>query len=120
QLLSAYNALAALAGTGWNLSAGGGAAVNIRPGGNVNFQAADANITVSQTGTADNGNIGIGLNPDLNVTSVTASGSVTAGSVAAGSVAAAGAVTAASMTANSFTAGSNILNSTGLTIAGGP
>ncbi len=115
QLLSAYNALEALAGTGWNLSAGGGAAVNIGPGGNVNFQAADANITVSQTGTADNGNIGIGLNPDLNVTSVTASGSVTAGSVAA-----AGAVTAASMTANSFTAGSNILNSTGLTIADGP
>ena len=71
----AISAANTAANAGWNLSGSDTNAVNIGPNGQVDFTG-DSNITVAQTGTEDDGKIGITLNPDLNVTSVTTGNSV--------------------------------------------
>ncbi|MCS4230410.1 autotransporter adhesin [Stenotrophomonas maltophilia] len=62
------------ANAGWNVAVGGSSA-NIGPGGTVTFQG-DSNITLTQTGTDDNGAVRVALNPNLNLG---AAGSVTTG-----------------------------------------
>ncbi|TNE39752.1 MAG: hypothetical protein EP321_14425 [Sphingomonadales bacterium] len=70
---TALNAVNTLASTGWNVSTGGGAPVNVAPGATVDFSAGSSgNLTVTNSGT----NVTMDLNPDLNVTSVTAGNSV--------------------------------------------
>ncbi|MGP5658582.1 hypothetical protein ACTXOV_13525, partial [Psychrobacter celer] len=49
--------------------------VNIGPNGKVDF-VGDSNISVAQTGANDDGKIGINLNPDLDVDSVTTGNSL--------------------------------------------
>ncbi|MGY0560149.1 ESPR-type extended signal peptide-containing protein [Luteimonas sp. A277] len=63
---------------GWNLSGSGADEVNIGPNGSVDFQG-DQNITVAQTGDDQEGVIGVTLNRDLDVDSVTAGDTVVDG-----------------------------------------
>ncbi|WP_201784081.1 beta strand repeat-containing protein, partial [Pelagerythrobacter marensis] len=63
-----------LANAGWNVTDGTTGA-NIGPNGTVTFTG-DANISVAQTGTDDNGEVEIALNPDVDLTPA---GSLTVG-----------------------------------------
>ena len=65
------DAAVAAAGAGWDVSADSGSTANIGSGGSVAFSG-DSNISVAQSGGDNAGAIKITLNPDLNVTSVTA------------------------------------------------
>jgi len=72
---SQLDAVSADATAGWNLAGGSSTPVNIGPNGTVTFTG-DSNITVTQAGTEDAGTVGVALNPDLNVTSVDAGGTI--------------------------------------------
>ena len=89
------------ANAGWNVAVGGSSA-NIGPGGTVTFQG-DSNITLTQTGTDDNGAVRVALNPNLNLG---ATGSVTTGATTVDNA--------------GLTVGSSSVNGTGLRITNGP
>ena len=70
--LSQLDAVNATASAGWNIGSNGDPAVNVAPGGNVDFSSANANIGITQTGTD--------LEFELNsILDLTAAGSVTTG-----------------------------------------
>ena len=69
----ALNAVTAVAGAGWNLSANGGAASNVAPGATVDVSGgASGNISVTQNGS----NLVIDTNPSLTATSLTTGNTV--------------------------------------------
>lgn len=70
--LSQLDAVNATASAGWNIGSNGDPAVNVAPGGNVDFSSANTNIGITQTGTD--------LEFELNsILDLTAAGSVTTG-----------------------------------------
>src|SRR5690606_34358062 len=74
--------VSAAANAGWNVA--GTSTANIGPNGTVTFSG-DSNVTVTTGGAANAGTVNVTLNPDLNVTSVTAD-TVTAGDIEAENV----------------------------------
>ena len=81
-----------VANKGWNLTANGSNSSNVAPGETVDLNNTDGNIQITKNATDDN--VTFNLNKTINVTNVNATGNVTAGDT--------------------------VLNTNGLTIAGGP
>ena len=90
--VSQLNDVKKVANKGWNLTANGTNSSNVAPGETVDLNNTDGNIQITKNATDDN--VTFNLNKTINVTNVNAAGNVTAGDT--------------------------VLNTDGLTIAGGP
>lgn len=90
--VSQLNDVKKVANKGWNLTANGSNSSNVAPGETVDLNNTDGNIQITKNATDDN--VTFNLNKTINVTNVNATGNVTAGDT--------------------------VLNTNGLTIAGGP
>ncbi|MFQ6877331.1 MAG: YadA-like family protein [Haemophilus parainfluenzae] len=90
--VSQLNDVNKVANKGWNLTANGSNSSNVAPGETVDLNNTDGNIQITKNATDDN--VTFNLNKTINVTNVNATGNVTAGDT--------------------------VLNTNGLTIAGGP
>ena len=90
--VSQLNDVKKVANKGWNLTANGSNSSNVAPGETVDLNNTDGNIQITKNATDDN--VTFNLNKTINVTNVNAAGNVTAGDT--------------------------VLNTDGLTIAGGP
>ena len=90
--VSQLNDVKKVANKGWNLTANGTNSSNVAPGETVDLNNTDGNIQITKNVTDDN--VTFNLNKTINVTNVNAAGNVTAGDT--------------------------VLNTDGLTIAGGP
>ena len=90
--VSQLNDVKKVANKGWNLTANGSDSSNVAPGETVDLNNTDGNIQITKNATDDN--VTFNLNKTINVTNVNATGNVTAGDT--------------------------VLNTNGLTIAGGP
>ena len=90
--VSQLNDVKKVANKGWNLTANGSNSSNVAPGETVDLNNTDGNIQITKNATDDN--VTFNLNKTINVTNVNATGNVTAGDT--------------------------VLNTDGLTIAGGP
>ena len=90
--VSQLNDVKKVANKGWNLTANGSNSSNVAPGETVDLNNTDGNIQITKNATDDN--LTFNLNKTINVTNVNAAGNVTAGDT--------------------------VLNTDGLTIAGGP
>ena len=90
--VSQLNDVKKVANKGWNLTANGANSSSVAPGETVDLNNTDGNIQITKNATDDN--VTFNLNKTINVTNVNAAGNVTAGDT--------------------------VLNTDGLTIAGGP
>ena len=90
--VSQLNDVKKVANKGWNLTANGANSSSVAPGETVDLNNTDGNIQITKNATDDN--VTFNLNKTINVTNVNATGNVTAGDT--------------------------VLNTNGLTIAGGP
>ena len=90
--VSQLNDVKKVANKGWNLTANGANSSIVAPGETVDLNNTDGNIQITKNATDDN--VTFNLNKTINVTNVNATGNVTAGDT--------------------------VLNTNGLTIAGGP